>query len=213
MSGTPLVIVGAGGHGRELLDIVEALDAAGPTFAFLGFHDDGAGPWPLLARRGTGVLGPVDDLVDADAAYAIGIGAPAARQRIDRVASEAGLTPATLVHPMASRGSDLDLGPGLVMAAGARITTDVAVGRHVHLNLNATLSHDCRVGDYVTLNPGAHVNGEVTIGDGATIGSGAVIRQGTEIGAFAVVGAGAVVLDDVEPATTVVGVPARPLKR
>jgi acetyltransferase-like isoleucine patch superfamily enzyme len=67
------------------------------------------------------------------------------------------------------------------------------------------------LGDHVILNPGATVTGAVTVGAGAMVGAGAVVRQGATVGEGAVVGAGAVVVDDVEPGTTVVGVPARPL--
>jgi sugar O-acyltransferase (sialic acid O-acetyltransferase NeuD family) len=207
---TPLVIVGAGGHGRELLDIVEAVNAVAPRFVFEGFCDDSPGPWPLLARRGVTVVGTFAQLGGLAADYVVGLGRGRDRQAVDERATAAGRVPASLVHPLASQGRDLDLGPGLVMAAGARITTNVAVGRHVHLNLNATLSHDCRVGDYVTLNPGANVNGAVTLGDRVTVGSGAVIREGTTVGADVVIGAGAVVVEDAADGATVVGVPARP---
>jgi sugar O-acyltransferase (sialic acid O-acetyltransferase NeuD family) len=209
VSATPLVILGAGGHGRELLDVVEALNRPTPSFEFEGFLDDGKGPWPLLERRGVRVIGTLDDLMTREAHYAIGIGSPGARRRIDELSAVAGRRAASLVHPLASCGSDLRLGDGLFLAAGARVTTNVVTGRHVHLNVNATLSHDCRVGDYVTLNPGAHVNGNVTLGDDVTVGSGAVIRQGITVGERAMIAAGAVVVHDVAPDATVMGVPAR----
>ena len=191
-----LVIIGAGGHGRELLDIVEAINAVCPTFDFVGFLDDGPGPWDRVERRGASVLGPVDRLADIDAKYAIGIGSPEVRCRIDEIATGSGCEATTLIHPQATVASDVRAAPGLVMAAGSRITTNVTVGRHVHLNLNATLSHDCEVGSYSLLNPGAHVNGEVVLGESVVVGSGAVVREGSRVGAGTVIGAGAVVITD-----------------
>ena len=208
-----LVIVGAGGHGRELLDIVEAMNAVRPTFEFVGFLDDGPGPWDRVQRRGASVLGSVDRLADFDAHYAIGIGPPEDRCRIDAIATESGSEAATLVHPQATVASDLRAGPGLVMAAGSRITTNVTVGRHVHLNLNATLSHDCEVGSYSVLNPGANVSGEVSLGESVVVGSGAVIRESCRVGDGTVIGAGAVVITDLPSDSTAVGVPARVIDR
>ena len=210
---TRLLIIGAGGHGRELLDIVEAVNAARPTFDFLGFLDDGPGPWALVGRRDASVLGPVDRLADLDAQYAIGIGSPEARCRIDEQATRSGAEAATLVHPQATAASDVRTAPGLVMAAGSRITTNVTVGRHVHLNLNATLSHDCEVGSYSVLNPGAHVNGGVGLGASVVVGSGAVVREGCRVGDGTVIGAGAVVITDLPAGVTAVGVPARVIDR
>lgn len=209
----PLVIIGAGGHGREILDIVEAMNASAPTYEFLGFLDDTGGDHEVLARRGMSVIGGVDDLRRIEARYLIGIGASDARRRIDRRATLWGREAAVAVHPAATLGSDLSIGPGCVIAAGARVTTDVRLGRHVHVNLNATVAHDCRIGDYVTVNPGANVNGNVELGDEVMIGSGAVLKEKVRVGRGTVVGAGAVVIRDLPDHVTAVGVPAAPLPR
>ncbi len=211
-----LVIVGAGGHGREVLDVVEAINAVVPTWRVLGFvaitdpTAIGEASRDAFLRRGVAYLGPELGL-SVEAWFVVGIGDPAARARIDAQfdASRA----ATLIHPLASLGPDNRVEPGCVLAAGARLTTNVMLGRHVHLNINATVSHDCIVGDFVTCAPGSTVCGNVEIGQGAYIGAGATIIQGRRIGAGARVGAGAVVVDDVGDGVTVVGVPARPLPK
>ena len=187
-SGRPLVIVGAGGFGREVLDLVE-LD---PSWSFLG---------------------PTAELEHLDAHYLIGIGEGAARRRIDEQATAWGRPAASIVHPSAHWGGDTEAGPGLVVCSHVSITTNIRMGRHVHVNLNVTIGHDCTIGDYVTFNPGAHISGRVSIGEGATVGTGAAVIPDVTIGAGAMVGAGAVVVRDVEPGTTVAGVPARPLQR
>jgi sugar O-acyltransferase (sialic acid O-acetyltransferase NeuD family) len=203
-----LVIVGAGGHGREALDIAEACNAVEPTFEVVGFcarEFDAA----LVARRGVEVLGDVDVLRGMDAAFVIGIGTSEIRRDLDATITSYGREATALVHPLSSRGSDLRIAPGVLLAAGARVTTNVTLGRHTHLNVDAVVSHDCVVGAYVTLSPGGVVNGTVTLGDGVFLGTGAVVLPGVTIGAWARIGAGAVVTDDVPPGRTAVGVPAR----
>lgn len=203
-----LVIVGAGGHGRETLDIVEACNAVEPTFDVVGFCARDFDP-ALVARRGVAVLGDVDVLRETDASYVIGIGTSETRRDLDATITPYGREAAMLAHPRSSRGSDLRIAPGVLLAAGARVTTNVTLGRHTHLNVNAVVSHDCVVGDYVTLSPGVLVNGTVTLGDGVFLGTGAVVLPGVTVGAWARIGAGAVVTEDVPPGRTAVGVPAR----
>lgn len=204
-----LVIVGAGGHGREALDIVEALNEESPTWDVLGFLDDGLTDDGLLRRRNTRLLGPVKELKAIDAAYVIGIGSGAARARIAELAGSAGRPAATIVHPAATIGGDVELGDGVVIAAGARVTTHVRLGRHVHLNTNTTVAHDCVLDDFVTVLPGANVSGAVHLGEAVTMGAGSVVIQERSIGAGTFVGAGAVVVDDLPADVTAVGVPAR----
>ena len=213
---TRLAIVGAGGHGREVLDVVEALNGVTPAYEVVGFVADHA-DHDLLVRRGVAHLGTVDELVagrigavGGDVALVLAVGDPIMRRDLERRLDALGRPWAeALVHPMASVGSDVELGVGTVVAAGARITTNVRAGRHVQVNVNAVISHDCRVGDHATLSPGVLVNGAATIGEGVLLGTGAVVTPGHTVGTGAVIGAGAVVVTDVPAGVTAVGVPAR----
>ena len=205
------VIVGAGGHGREVLDIVEAM---GRREDFAGFVDDSVTDPKALQRlegRQTSVVGSIEWLASATEHYVIGIGSSEARRRIE--AKLAGGPPGrealVLVHPSASLGSRVDLAPGVIVGAHATLTTNLAIGRHSHVNVGCAVQHDSTLGDYVTVSPGVFINGDVTIGNDVFIGTGAVIARGRTIGDGSVIGAGAVVLDDVARGSRVFGVPAR----
>jgi sugar O-acyltransferase (sialic acid O-acetyltransferase NeuD family) len=205
----PLLIVGAGGFGREVLELVRDINAAAPTFDFLGFLDDGQANGELLERVGAKVLGASSSVAAIEARFVIAIGAAQPRRRIDALARSHGRVAATLIHPSATVGADIQIAEGAVVAAGVRLTTHVTVGRHAHVNLNCTVGHDTIIEDFATLAGGVHLGGGCVIEEGATLGLGSVILPNVCVGRGAVVGAGAVVVRDVAPGTTVVGTVAR----
>jgi sugar O-acyltransferase (sialic acid O-acetyltransferase NeuD family) len=217
---TRLVIVGAGGFGREVHHVVESIIATGQVLDLVGYVDDQDASDELLARLGTSRLGGVDmmcdrdvGLVDADVGYVIAIGAGEVRRTIDNRLTAAGRQALILVHPMATVGGDNQLAAGCILAAGARVTTNIALGRHTQLHVNSTIGHDSVLDDFVSVYPGATVSGNVHLGSGVTIGTGANVLPGVTVGAGAFVGAGAVVTTDVAPGVTVVGAPARPIQQ
>lgn len=206
----PLVIIGIGGHGREAYDIACAMNEESPTFEIVGFLDDGAEPGTFAAPHDVPVLGPTSMAGEMDVDHVVAIGVPAVRRRIaERLPTE---RTTRLVHPKASIGSHVQMGPGAIVAAGACITHAVRMGRHVHVNVGATISHDSALGDYVTVTPGAHIGGAVTLEDEVWMGIGSSAIQGVTIGARTTVGAGAAIIGDAPADTTVVGVPGRVVK-
>lgn len=210
---TPLVIIGAGGFGREVLDLVTDINASAPTFDFLGFLDDGEVQVQLLQRVGARLLGHSSLLADLAASFVIAIGTGEPRRRIDALARSWDRAAVTLIHPSATIGSDVQIGEGVVIAAGVRLTTHIVVGRHTVLNLNCTVGHDVILEDYVTMYAGVHLGGGCLVEEGATLSTGCVLLPNVRVGRGAVVGAGAVVVRDVAPDITVVGPVARPTLR
>jgi len=208
-----VVIVGAGGFGREVIDVCEAMQDAGTlTGQLLGVFDDNptADNLRLLARRGVRYLGPSAEWpATLEAEFVVGIGSPSTRRAVAHALEQLGRQPATLMHPLASMGRDVVIGPGSVICAGVRLTTNIRLGQHVHLNLNATVGHDVTVGDFVTVNPLASVSGSCRVESDVTIGAGAVVIQGLAVRCGSTIGASACVVRDVEPRAVVKGVPAR----
>nr|WP_300144131.1 NeuD/PglB/VioB family sugar acetyltransferase [Propionicimonas sp.] len=210
----PLVVVGASGFGRETLDVIAAIDRAGTgEWDLRGVVDDGPSPANLdrLAARGVRHLGSLDDVVARPVAewFAVGIGAPAVRERIAARLAAAGLRAATLVHPSATIGECTRLGAGTVVCAGVAVSTNVETGEHVHLNPHATIGHDARLDAYVSVNPGAIVSGDCHIGTRCLIGAGAVVLQGLNVGPDTVIGAAACLTRNAPPGVVAKGVPAR----
>lgn len=208
----PILLVGGGGHAKVVID---ALRRAGRSL--LGVVD------PSL-ELGDSVLGvPVvgDDATvvtyDPDSIrLANGVGSTGRSNRRRHVFERLvryGYSFVNVIHPAATVTAAQPECHGIQVMAGAVVQTGSVLGRNVLVNTKASVDHDCDVGEHVHIGPGATVCGGVTIETGAFIGAGAVITPGVRVGRDAVVGAGSVVLHDVQPGTTVAGVPARVIRR
>lgn len=209
-----IVVVGAGGFGREVLDVIRAINATPPEprWKIVGVLDDSpsAENLRLLEQQGIAHLGRVAPYLDNPRMlYVVGIGSPIVRRAIVERFDAAGWHAATLVHPVATIGFGVVLGAGTIVCAGARVSTNVAVGRHSHLDVNVSVGHDTRMGDFVRLNPASSVSGDCIVGNDVLIGVGATVLNALTIGGGSTVGGSACVVRDVAPGTLVKGVPAR----
>ncbi len=207
-----LFIIGCGGFGREVADVVDAVNAAASTWNLVGFADDSPSEADLarVTARGSTVVGGLDSLRSMKPAhFLIGIGSGAVRRRIDSELTALGWSAPELVHPTASMGAEVSLGDGTILCPGVRLTTNITTGRHVHLNLNSTVGHDSTLHDYVTVNPLVAISGNVTLSAESMLGTHSAVLQGLTVGQSAVVGAAALVVRDVPEAMTVKGIPAR----
>lgn len=205
-----LVLVGAGGFGREMVAVVEAVNDHTVTWDLVGFADDDAD------LQGTDVMGhPVRGDVNwlanqGGLHFALTIGDGEDRRRIAGQLGPAEVQPATLVHPSVSVHRTTTVGDGAMLCQGASLTVNVSVGAHAILDQGCTVGHDAVLDSFVSLRPGTHVSGAVHLERGVTMGAGSVVLPEVTVGANATVGAGAVVTEDLPANCTAVGVPARP---
>ncbi len=208
-----VIIYGAGGFAREVAWLAEE---AG--YEVLCFVDDD------LKNQGKTLNGiPIASLEEAAkkaqiAKMVIAVGNPQVREHLAQKAEAMGLFFGTIIHPNVRMSKWVEIGEGTIITAGNILTTNIRIGKHVHINLDCTVGHDALLDDFTTLAPGVHVSGWVYLGKRVYIGTGAVIINGTSqqpltIGNDVVVGAGAVVTKPVPAGLTVVGVPAKPLRK
>ncbi|GAA4015857.1 acetyltransferase [Hymenobacter fastidiosus] len=209
----PLVIVGAGGLGREVRVLVEQLNDQQPTWNLLGFYDDvrpaSASPLPLP------YLGTVADLnATAEAvAVVVAVGNSHSRAAVAARLTAAHLSFPTLIHPSVARApyQQLHFGEGCLISQGCILTTDIRLGRHVLLNLGCTIGHDAVLEDFCSLMPHANVGGEAYLEAAVYLGTNATVINRVRVGARTIVGAGAVAVRDLPADCTAVGVPAKPM--
>jgi sugar O-acyltransferase (sialic acid O-acetyltransferase NeuD family) len=208
---TRVLIVGAGGHGQVVADILRRMHDAGQVVEPLGFLDDDPA-WQQQTVAGLPVLGKTADFprLDCDA-LVVAIGRNHIRQQVVGWLQAQGATFFIARHPTAVIAPDVMIGSGSMIAANVVINTGTVIGSHVILNTACTVDHHNQIGNFAHIAPGAHLGGDVRVGMGSLIGIGGVIAPQRAIGDWCTVGAGAVVIDDVPEGVTAVGVPAHPI--
>lgn len=207
------VIIGAGGFGREVLQLYRdqqaAQDAAGELLGFVDASIQGT-------LRGVACLG--DDAwalehLPRDVRVVVAMGDSVLREQVATRFEQAGFSPISLVHPSVRLSETVQVGAGSLLCAGSTLTTDIRLGRHVIINLHCTVGHDAVIEDFSTLSPGVHLSGGVYLGKANELGTGACVLPGVRLGDHCLLGAGAVATSSLEGGRTYVGVPARPLPR
>ena len=206
-----IAVIGAGGLASEIQWLISDLK----KYSFEGFYvtssdfesSKTAGDLETLKKKIE--LGSVDCVV-------IGVGDPKIRQEIfEKMSSEIkNICWETLIHPtviLDKKTSIIDAGS--IICAGSIITTNVKINKNCLINLHTTVGHDTQIGNHCVVNPGSNISGNVTIGNGSLVGTGSSIIQKITIGEFVTIGASACVTKSIENGKTVVGVPAKEIKK
>ncbi len=203
-----LAIYGAGGLGREVLELARQINRAHPRWEGFCFIDD------LHANRelkGSPVVA-LSTLNPNEYEVVIAVGEPALRRTLADKARDAGFALPVLMHPGAQVSADAMVQSGCVICSGVFISCDTVIGRNVHLQPNASLGHDCQIGDDCVISSYANLAGHCRVGNGTFIGMNAVIRESTNVGAEAIISMGAAVFNDIAAGVIAMGNPARAIR-
>ena len=199
-----LVIVGAGGFGREVHSWVNT-SPRWRSRAGIGevvFVDDEASKLPMRAP----IVSTVRDYSPGKRDVVIcAIGAPDVRRAVVEVLKSKGARMAIFVHDRAVLGDNVIVGIGTVVCPDVLVSCDVQIGEYVHINTGCSIGHDVTIGDYVTLSSTCNLTGNVAVEDDAFLATAVSVIPGKRIGAGSLVGAGSVVLKNVPAGVTVFG--------
>ena len=207
-----IVIIGAGGVGREVSLIIQQINELEPTWNLLGFIDDNTDNWGKVIN-GYSVIGGIDSLefLSNDTYIVIAIANYEVKKKIvNKVNNKFKF--ATIVHPKVWIHDYMTVGQGTIIYEGAILTANIEIGNHVIISPKCGVGHDSIIKDYVSLLWNVNVSGNDLIEEGVMMGSGSTVIQGKKIGKGSIIGAGAVVVNDIESFSTAVGVPAAVIK-
>lgn len=202
-----LIIIGAGGYAKSVLDSVDHMN-----FRMVGYIDD-------VKPKGTNhqgypVLGNTIECIEhpEEYVYFVAIGNNSKRKAwFDKLKSRH-LSLINVIDKSALVSHASTIGEGSFIGKLAILNHGSSVGDNCVINTRALVEHGCVIADHVNVSTNATLNGDVVCEEGSFVGSGTVVNGQLTIGKWSLVGSGAVVIKDVEPNTTVVGVPAKKIE-
>jgi len=211
-----VVIVGAGGYGRHVLEIFRHCNKVSNQWDIMGFIDDDT------AKRGRlidecPVLGGLEWLQENKDKYdslgcVCAISMPEIRKKVVEVINEIGIKFHSVTHPSVILSGFVDIGDDVIISPLSVLAINVRVGDHVQICTACLVAHDCVIESYCRLGPRATINGSCHLGQGTYIGSSATMIDNKSVGDWSTVGAGAVVINNIPSNVVAVGVPARAIK-
>jgi sugar O-acyltransferase (sialic acid O-acetyltransferase NeuD family) len=208
-----IIIFGAGGFGREVVELISQINSKQLTWEILGYIDDGIEIGKEFnGYKVLGGLAYLNENISEDTALVLAIGNPKTKEKIISKINNANIYYPVLIHPnvvMPSIDKDISIGEGSIICAFTFISLNVVIGKHVLINVNCTVGHDAVIGNYSCLMPNVNVSGEVILGDRTYGGVGAKIINQVNVVPDVTIGAGSVVIKSIEVSGTVMGVPAR----
>lgn len=206
-----LVIIGAGGCGRELYFLAKESLGYGEEFVIKGFIDDN-----IYALDGFDgyppMLGTVGDYIpEEDDVFTCGLGNVAPKKKCVEIILSRGGKFINIIHKTATVRENSTLGIGCIICDGVFISCDVRIGDFVTIQRMSNFGHDVRIGSFCQFNSNSYMGGGAEVGDMVTVHTGAIITPGKKVSDFCTVNAASVVIRNVKEGQTVFGSPAKPL--
>ena len=203
-----ILILGAQGFGREVLQWIKDINKVTPTWNIKGFLDD-----DLTALDGYEcdykIVGTIQDWVPSEnEEFVFAIASPQIKEKLATMLKAKGAHFARVVHPTSIVGDFCKIGEGLMVTPRAKISPNVTIGNFVTL-LGSGLGHDAVVGDYTTMCGGSGANGHCVLGKRVFVSSRAIIAPGKKVGDDAFICMGSMVMTNVKPGYKVMGCPAK----
>lgn len=208
-----ILIVGAGGFGREVQWLIERINQCTPKWQISGYLDDGINPGTEI--NGYPVIGGIDKLKDYEVNTAVvcAIGSAGIRKKlISRIKELGTFEFPNLIDPKVQMSQTVVLGEGNIICAGNILTVNIRIEDFVIINLSCTIGHDTVLRSFVTIYPGVNISGCTEMKSGSELGTGSKIIQGKTIGERTIIGAGAVIVNNIPADCTAMGIPAKPVK-
>jgi sugar O-acyltransferase (sialic acid O-acetyltransferase NeuD family) len=204
---TTLYVYGAGGFGKELMDVARRRNAADRTWSEICFVDDIC---PDAMRYGARVL-RFDDVRECldDAEFVIAVGEPAGREKLAQRLAQHGARLGRVVDTSTLVSNSARLGAGVVVTPLCSISSEAVLGNHVCVNTMSIVGHDIEIGDHTVVSSMVNIGGACKVGSGTYLGMGALIREGVRIGSNVIIGMGSVVYSDIPDDVIALGNPAR----
>lgn len=207
-----LIIVGAGGMGREVFSWLSHEIKSKQDHKIIGFIDDNSHAldnysYPFKIIDTISNFQP-----QKNQSLVLAVMEPKIKKNIVDSLIKKGANFYTLIHPNVILGYNVKIGQGCVIGPQCIITCDVDMGDYVFLNVNSTIGHDVRIGGYSSINAWSGIAGNVTVGSECFFGIGVNVIPKRKIGDQAKIGAGSIVINDIESGVTVFGNPAKKIK-
>ena len=199
----PLIIIGAGGHGKSVADVAKA-----QGYKDISFLDDNVDCSLVMGIKVVGKLCDVDKYI-LSSDFFVAIGSNGVRCEITKKLVKAGANIVTLIHPSAIIGSCVEVGAGVVIMPGVVINNSTVIEDGAIVNTSASIDHDCFVGAYSHVSVGARVAGTVKIGKQVFLDVNCAVINNISVVDGVTIGAGAVVVKDIVKKGVYVGVPCR----
>lgn len=207
-----IVVFGASGFGREMIEELDQQNKLTQEYNILGFIDDD------LQKQGQEingfpVVGTSEFLLNTTKKIAVlvCIGETAMRRYIaEKLQTNKNLSfPNFFARNVLWNERVTEIGQGNIISFNTVLTVNVKLGDFNYINNHCSVAHDVCIGDFVTLSPATMLAGNVTVKNDVYIGIGSAIREGRTIGENTIIGMGSVVLDNIQDNSVAFGNPCK----